>query len=375
MIRNLILAIVLVLQVAAWLIVDPPWAEKEAQSRVIEAQSLGAVDTDQVAAFEFEDTTGQSIRLSKNTDGNWVIENLDGFPAKPDMVAEALAELDGFDRADFRTSKRFLHTDLEVDEEGGQRLKLFDASNKVVRDLLIGKRDIQGFQGTFVRPADEDHVFVVPSKKLGTIFTTLAPRWRDAVMMDFTDKTFQEAQNTLRNDCYKFSIESKFPIRGDDNKVIEPLRYQVIRTTFVRDSQKDEDGNDEIIWRVTEPADKTDIICNDLLVKGILGIMLNTRASKIIGPGDKPEYGFNEKDRMVLAQAWFRDENDNETVRTVEIGNMRGEALATGGSDAPKARYCRVTHPGDKLKQSFVFLCPPTQHKMYQREADMFEKK
>ena len=373
MIKNVILLIVLVAQVCIWLLVSNPWKEEhEASSRAVTEHKLEAIDLDRIGAFKVTDSTGQSIRLSLRDD-RWVIDDLQGFPAIQEKVTAALDELSGLERSDYRTSKRFLHTDLEVDDQKGQHLELFDRENRPLVHLVIGKRDIQGSKGTFVRRHDEDHVFVAPSQNLGTVFSTIQMQWYFPGMMDIPDRD-QARMTELRSACFKIELEALVPEKDAEGRPVVPESLRAVRTVYERVVETDTEGKETIWWKVLEPEDKADIQCDDLLIKGLVGLLLNTRAQYVVGPGSLPEYGFDDPaKRMVHMVAWFK-EKDQVTKRTLEIGVERGDKASGNGFDQPTSRYARVSHPGDRYKQSFVFLLPQHHHRYFQREADQYRR-
>ncbi|MCA9321917.1 MAG: DUF4340 domain-containing protein [Planctomycetes bacterium] len=366
MIRNVVLAIILLVQLGAWFIMDPPWSTAKAASESIKTQKLADIDIAEIGAFRVTAPGGSQLNLSLE-DGVWVLNDVHGFPAIQEKVTKALDELSGLSRSDFRTSKSFLHEDLKVDDVAATRLQLFSRTRNPMAEILIGKRDIQGNRGTFIRMGGSDDVYVAPSQDLGTVFDTNAKQWYQPTMMDVS-VTETQRMTELRTACYHIEVEMKRAKKGDDGQPLEPEQFERLRYVYERVDPAADSGDDPH-WKVLEPSGKSELVLDDLMVKGIASTLLTTRANEIVGAGLMPEHGLADRDELaVRVEARFR-EDGGETTRVLEIGNER-TLPAVGGVPRPPERFARVRHPGGDGRQSFVFAIPAQSMVYLQRDPE-----
>ncbi len=370
MIRNVVLSILLVGQLAVWFLVAPPWKTSAPKSEAAKPPTFPSVDLGQIGGIRIVDPTGATLELSLR-DGVWVLESLHGYPAIQKKVEEVLDELKLLPKSEFRTDKRFLHEDLQVDDLRGQKVTLLTAKRAPLLDLVIGKQDIQGSRGAFIRVNGTDEVWVCPSQKLATLFSTVVKDWYDPAIMDVSFKDPQR-MTTLRNACFHIEVEMNRPKRDDKGQPVSPPQMERLRYVYERVEPEGEDGGDPW-WKVVEPEGKEDLRLDDLLVKGIVTTMLNLRATEIVGSGLRPEYGLSDRDELaVRVEARFREES-GETIRVLEIGGEH-EVEPVNGVKRPPDRFARAKFPGGGVKESFVFTIPQATVGFLQRDPETFQK-
>ena len=393
MIKNIVLAAVLVIQVAVWFIIDSPLDTESAKSDPVERHKLADIDLARIAAIEVSDPSGESLRLtlreqlnmkarpegappqSEQQDSIWVIDNVHGFPATQKKVLDALQELAGFSASDFRTNKRFLHEDLEVDDAKGQHIKLLARDNTILAHIIVGKRDVQGARGTFVRMADENAVYVAKSQQLGSVFSTQPRVWFRPGMMDVA-LTDQEKMAELRSGCHKIVIEAKIPKKGEDGRPVDPPVSSDARYVYERaQSEVSEDVQAQVFWKVTEPEGLSELKLDDLMVRPLVTSMLNVRATEIVGAGNLEKYELGSTELSTARITCYFMEGEVETSRSLEIGGEKAVAENPGGRPAQAMRFARVQHPGQALRQNFVFTVPTTFTNYYTREPSAFVRK
>jgi hypothetical protein len=373
MIRNVILTIILLCQVAVWFIVDSPWKTEPTRSEPLATKRLADIDVAQVAFIESTDVGGKTLKLAKR-DGVWVLEDLHGFPALQDKVAQALEELVDLSKSEFRSDKTIMHENYEVDVKKGQKLRLLSESRNVLLDLVIGKPDVQGQKGTFVRQADEKDVYVARSQKLSIAFTGEIYDWLKRGMMD-VDAQDQQRLLDLKAACYRIEIEGKQMVKDAAGKPAQPPAQKNVRFVYARDPGAPADGS-EPVWRVVEPEGKGDLQLADLQIKNMVQQLLSVQVMmnhQIVGP-ETPEHKLAETDDKELHVIARFKEGESETVRTLDVG-AEFEPAAVGGQALAKQRYAKVGHPGDRRQQSFVFTVNSTFGLYFVRDPETLVKR
>ncbi|MEE9392967.1 MAG: DUF4340 domain-containing protein [Planctomycetota bacterium] len=360
--KNIILGFLLLAQITVWFVIDPPWGQRKARTDIVDQKKLEAVATDQVGRIRIQPPGLESLTLEKSKD-RWTIREAQGFPATESTVAALLLEMDLLAKSGFRSPKSAMHDTYEVSAAKGTRLTLETADAKLIGKYIIGKRDIQGLQGTFIRLDGDDDVYVTPAKKLASLLTVDPKRWYDPAMMD-VDYRQQARLSELSSNCYRLEIESNAP---------DPKNPELkVRKRFVYEKVAATEPGGEAQWRVVEPSDQKELKLNGLLVKGLASAVLSTRAVNLIGATTQPEYGLDDPDEIRLrVRARFKDDNE-ETVRTLEIGN---EIPPIQAGRPSRFRYAKSSYPGDQLKQRFVFAISNVTPRYYERGPAVLEQK
>ena len=370
MIKNVLLAILLLVQVVIWFVMDAPWKSAPEKSETVKNARMSDFDPAQAVAIQVVDPTGASLDLVK-VEGVWTLSGLHGFPAIQTKVASALEQLSDLSKSEFRTGKRFLHEDLQVDPVHGQKLRFYGPDNRLLLDLIVGKQDLAGSRGTFVREAASDDTFVCRSQQLVSAFSTVLTQWYEPTMMD-VELANVDRMTALRNACFRIDVETMRPKRGEDGQIQEPIQNERLR--FVYERVDPAEGTGDPTWKVVEPAGKEGLVLDDLLVKSLASAALNLRSTQVISNGTLPEQGLSEREELALrCELRFR-ENGAETVRVLEVGAEHAVA-AVNGVNRPADRYARVAHPGDPLRQRFVYTIPAGTLAYFQRDPETFVRR
>ncbi|MEM6490832.1 MAG: DUF4340 domain-containing protein [Pseudomonadota bacterium] len=104
---------------------------------------LQAIDADAVAAIAVT-RSGETARVSKDADGVWRVEALDGYPADTAAVRRALTGLAGLTRVETRTARPENHARLDLAdpdaEDGAARAaSVFGPDGAPIADILLGR--------------------------------------------------------------------------------------------------------------------------------------------------------------------------------------------------------------------------------------------
>ena len=372
MIRNVVLAIILVIQLAAWLIIEPPWSDKEPKSASISGKKLDDLALDKVVTLRIKDSTDRTLELNKR-DGIWGVAELHGFPVSADKIEAALKEFEGLSSSDFRSGNAVMHEDYEVDEKTGRHVEFLGEGGETLAHFVLGKRDFQGNMGTFVRQADSDDVYVKRGAGLSTVFSTEAKQWARPGVMDI-EIGDQDRLTDLRSACYRIEIEGKAQKKDEEGRPLNPVEWEWVRYVYDRAAEKGEDG--EPYWVVKEPSGMEDLVLWDQQLKGLASSMLALRWNKIVGTAVKPEYGLSDASEMAARITCYFKEGDVESRRTLEIGTERDVPTEAGARPSNrKERFANVSHPGDPRLQQFVFTIHETFHTYFTRDPKAMVKR
>ena len=345
MIRNVVLAIILVFQLGVWFAFDSPLSQEKPKSKEIVNFKLEDTAIEEAIRVEITAPGAGTLSLTR-VDTTWCIDNLQGYPAIQDKVLKALAELRPLGSAEFRTNKAFLHENLGVDEKKATKIKLMAQGGRVVADLLVGQRDVQNSGGTFIRRGNDDVVFVAKSKLLASIFSVVPRNWRTPGLWDFDSNDRQRATD-LKQAAYRIEVEGIEPLPRRAPEGTERKRFRHV----VEAVPADKEAKVPAHWRVIEPESKKDLFLADLAVRSLVSQVLNMRSNDVVGRGIRPEYGLSNVDEMEARVTVYFKEGDFEVTRTAEIGAARPATSATTGQPT---YYVRTSHPGEKISQAFV---------------------
>ena len=138
---------------------------------------------------KYNESLGQldPFEITKDKGGLWKIPSHDDYPADAaEQVRDAATPLIGLKGLDIVTVERSEHSmygvlnpddkDLKVGESGvGMLVRVKDATDKVIADLIIGKADKQNENQRFVRVPSQDAVYVAEFSTAP--FTTEFRKW------------------------------------------------------------------------------------------------------------------------------------------------------------------------------------------------------
>lgn len=363
MIKNIVLAIVLAIQLGLLFVVDPPWEDDPPATEGLANQKLEALPLEDLAKFQVIDARGTTATIQRR-DGQWAIDEAFGFPVAIEKVAAAVAELEAFPRATLRSSKPVMFSNFGVEDGQATKIVLTAEGGTEFAKILVGKQDLQGTRGTFIRLEGDDRTWVLPSQKLATVFPANPRSWYDATMMDVSPQD-QARMTDLREACYRVSIESNTPSEED------PSRIEATRFVFEKTPGKD---GQEVTWKVVEPQEKSALVLDDLLVKNLVSQILGIRAYRLVAASARPEHGLDDPDEMRLrVEARFR-ENGEETSRTIEIGAKLPPSPGTPAGRG-EFRCARASHPSATQTGSFVFGVPETFPRYFEQAPERYQKR
>ncbi|MFT7618924.1 MAG: hypothetical protein ACI97A_002572 [Planctomycetota bacterium] len=361
MIRNVILAIILLSQCAIWFVLDNPFSTENTKSETVAKHQLDDVPISDVERIEVAASTA-TLRLSKK-EGVWCVENTFGYPAIQENVQKALTEIQPLSKSEFRNAKPFLHRDLEVDEQRGTKIRLFGKGGKLIEDLVIGKRDVANSGGTFVRRRNEDAVFVTRAKNLESAFSVVPRNWIDLGVWDFPSAD-QQRVTDLKLGAHRVEVEG-YERETSQNRG-NRQRFRFVMEFVPRDLKTKREES----WKVVEPADKSDLELSDLMVRSMVTSMLNMKTQEVLSNGTRPEYKLDDPDEVeVRVTVHFKD-NGLATTRTMEIGARR--AISPLSTNRSQTYYLKVRHPGGRLKQNFVHAVAASYLAVMQRGPESY---
>ncbi len=374
MLKNVILALILVFQLGIWFVRDSPFDTEQARSEELDQHGLADVPLEQIAVVKYRDPRGEEVTLARR-DGMWVVEDLHGFPAIQDKVSSAVASLGGLAKSDFRSSKRIMHENFEVTDENSQRLTVLAEDRSELTTIVIGKRDVQGSQGTFIRLADADDVFVSQSQELASAFSADPYSWINRQMFDL-ELQDRERLMQLRADCYRIEIEGQEEMKDDKFQSFDPPRFRFIRYVFER-VQPTKDG-EEVYWDVLEPKRGfEDLELQDQLLTSILQTYLSVQARAIVAAAPKPEHKIVDPSeyRLKVITRFREGEGDLrvETSRELVIGapfDLEGKTVPNSGNLV----HAKVSFPGNDRKQEFVFATVGTYPGIFLRDPKLLAR-
>ncbi|MEZ6195817.1 MAG: DUF4340 domain-containing protein [Planctomycetota bacterium] len=363
MIRNVLLAIVLAVQLGVLFVVDPPWEDDAPATEGLADQRLSPLPLAEIGRIAIADPTGKALELVRQ-EGTWIVVQAFGYPAKEGEAQALVDELEALPRAVLRSDKKVMHDTFAVDEAHATRLRLSDATGRILATLLVGKRDLQGVQGTFIRLEGDDRTWALPSASFPARLRTDARTWYDPVMMDISAAD-QARMTDLRDACFRIEIESNAedPARPGE-LVARRLVYE-----------RRDGGGAERSWSVVEPEEKSDLVLDDLLLKSLISQIVSVRALELVAATARPEFGFDDPDAIrLLVTARFR-EGGVETIRTIEVGAPIGDASATPTIGRGAMRYARTSHPGDAAGQGFVFAVSANFTGIFDQPPERFQRR
>lgn len=196
--RNLIFLLVaaLVAALGAWLVTDN---YREKVRRVAEIHTLVPELSGQIAkvtTIRFTEA-GKSFQLKKDPEQGWVIVEKHNYPADEKKITALFSGMISVKVLEPRTDDPNKHAKLHLEppENGDAKsfgVQLIDADNKVIVDLVLGKkRQSAGgsMQQFYVRKADENKTWLA----IGELDPEHTPRdWVDRQLIDISNKRISQ---------------------------------------------------------------------------------------------------------------------------------------------------------------------------------------
>ena len=152
-----IVAVIMVIwAVVQWRVSNKPQAEPSGLVYLI--QGLDPAHIDSIVLG-----TGEGAVTLKRQGGHFVVINKDNYPAKVSAINDLITKCMEVQTSQFVTDNPANHEDLEVTEQKARSVvKFFRQDSSLLTGLIAGKSKEVG-QGTYVRLASSDKVYVAPS--------------------------------------------------------------------------------------------------------------------------------------------------------------------------------------------------------------------
>lgn len=187
--RKLLILGIIAVFMLVWAVIQPLISNRyktgsEGLSYLI--QGLDPADIDSIVIGTGDD----AIKLDRGNKG-FVVANKDNYPAKTSQINDLISKCLEIQRSQLITDKVANHEDLEVTEEKAQTVIRFmkaDPNSPLLAGIIIGKARELG-QGSFVRLASEDRVYVAPNVP-----------WFGSVAMNYIDsQLFSIKRNNIES--------------------------------------------------------------------------------------------------------------------------------------------------------------------------------
>jgi hypothetical protein len=122
---------------------------------------LQGLDPDDIGSIVLG--TGEETVTLKRQQGGFVVVDKDNYPAKTSEINNLLTKSQEIQRSQFVTDNAANHEDLGVtEEEANATIKFYKADSSLITGVIGGKTKELG-QGTYVRLATSDAVYVAPT--------------------------------------------------------------------------------------------------------------------------------------------------------------------------------------------------------------------
>ena len=160
------------------------WKKGSAGSQVL-TTNLVHIDTAQISQIHIE-RTGERIQLARRGNAWWLTtEEGVEVPAMGTSVRSLLSSLQRLIPSRVVSRDPSKWRDYQVDSTG-RRIQIVEGENTTL-DLVIGRGDMQGQQSfvTYVRPYDEDNVYVIENFS-GSVVSASSANYRDKSVLTTT---------------------------------------------------------------------------------------------------------------------------------------------------------------------------------------------
>jgi hypothetical protein len=191
--RKLVILAIVAVFVVIWAVVQSRIASKprtEADTLTPLIQGLDPADIGSIVLGVGED----AVTL-KRQQGRFVVVNKDNYPAKASEINNLITKCQEIQASEFVTDNPANYEDLEVTEEKARSVvKFLKPDSSILTGVIVGKTKELG-QGTYVRLASSDKVYVAPSVP-----------WFGSGAMNYIE---QELISVKREDIESVTVSSK----------------------------------------------------------------------------------------------------------------------------------------------------------------------
>ena len=163
------------------LILENPFGKSDDEKRAEEAKPLFPdFSIEKVSKIEII-AKGETTVLAKQND-QWVVATMEDYPADSNGVKDLLEKVAEFDNSRHVSDNPKNRAEYQVDSSGVEA-KLFDAEDKTLAHLFVGK-NTPGIFNSYVRVADSNDVYVGKGY-LQSTFDKGERTWKDRTIFKF----------------------------------------------------------------------------------------------------------------------------------------------------------------------------------------------
>ena len=165
-------------------------------------KNLAQVDTAQVSEIIISLPENQGDVILKRDPVGWQVTRPDGksFPAASSNVNSILRELNSIQADQLVDGKKANWEDYQLGEEGAVRVQAKGEAKTANADLYVGRSEfVQTSMMTYVRPADEDNVYLVKGY-INSAFNKAADDWRDKSLVKGSSSQWSSLTYTYPGD-------------------------------------------------------------------------------------------------------------------------------------------------------------------------------
>ncbi|UCD51320.1 MAG: DUF4340 domain-containing protein, partial [Phycisphaerales bacterium] len=144
-----------------WAVVQSHWSNRSRVAPSGPAHLIQGLETSEIASIE----VGHGDEATKivRQEGRFVVTNKANYPADTKQLNDLITKCLDIKTTELYTDNPKNHEDLEVTEEKAKNvIKLFKADGSLLTGAIVGKSVEEG-QGTYVRLADQDAVYLAES--------------------------------------------------------------------------------------------------------------------------------------------------------------------------------------------------------------------
>jgi hypothetical protein len=157
-ILGIVAVLMVIWAVAQSRVSNRPRTETDGPAYLILVQGLDPADIDSIVLGN-----GEDMVTLKRRQGSFVVANKDNYPAKASEINNLITRVLEIQTSQFITDNAANHEDLELTEEKASAIvKFFKSDSSLITGVVGGKAKELG-QGTYVRLASNDSVYVAPS--------------------------------------------------------------------------------------------------------------------------------------------------------------------------------------------------------------------
>ncbi|MBD3335885.1 MAG: DUF4340 domain-containing protein [Candidatus Eisenbacteria bacterium] len=166
------------------------------------------------------------VELHKNEEGVWLVATEGDYPADETKVDRVLENIPDFHTRDLVSRNPDKQETFEVTDSLGTKVTVLGSGGTELAHFLVGKQG-PGFMSTYVRPAGENTVLLVP-KYMRSNYDVNQPTWRDKSIFEFG------VDEATRVEILPAEGDSLLVVKGDADawSIVEPDTFPVKETIW-----------------------------------------------------------------------------------------------------------------------------------------------